>query len=75
MNVHPPVLLGSGPFDWVGDAGHVLAEGARGIIDLGKRVRGDTSDVVVNQSTGIDTNTKIIYGALAAVAIFMVVKK
>lgn len=66
-----PVLLGN-IFE---DAGHILADSARGIIDLGKRARGDSADMLVNQEVGSSLETKIVYGSLLALGLYLVVKK
>ncbi len=73
MNVrsNPPVLLGG----WLTDAGHILAKTARGIVDVGKTIRGDTDPMVLEKDAGLDVPSQVIYGLLAATAIYMVVRK
>ncbi len=73
MNVrsNTPVLLGG----WLTDAGHILSKAARGIVDVAKTARGDTDPMVLEKDAGLDVSSQVIYGLLAATAIYMVVRK
>ncbi len=77
MNVkkQTPVLLGFDLMDVVTGTGHILAQTARGIVDIGKRARGDTDPMVLEKDAGLDTPSQVIYGLLAATAIYLVVRK
>ncbi len=56
-------------------AGGVLMDSARGVLSLAKSARGDTPDMVVSGAAPISYSNLTVYGVLAAVALFMVVKK
>lgn len=73
MNIktNTPVLLGG----WLTDAGSYIGRTARGVLTLAKSARGDTADMVIEKDVGPAQTTQIIYGLLAAVGIYLVVKK
>ncbi len=69
---YKPTLMGGGVLN---DVGHGFMEVARGIVGLASSVRGDTAPVEVQGASPINYSNALIYGSLAALGIYLVVKK
>ncbi len=72
-------LAGNGILDQISgvvrDTGGILMDTGRGVLSLAKSARGDTPDTVVSGAAPVSYSNLTVYGVLAAVALFMVVKK
>lgn len=73
MIVHnPPAMLGGGILN---DIGHGFMEAARGVVGIASKVRGDTAATTVQGAAPINYSNALIYGGLAALGCYLVLKK